>query len=84
MLLGESDAIAALYDRYAKSAYSIAFQVLRDPVQAEGIVSDLFLFIWHEPGPFLQITGGLAPVLASMARKRAINLLLQGRESGDR
>lgn len=75
IILGESEAITSLYDRYASEAYSIAHRILRDTVLAEGIVSDLFLSLWRDPRPFLQIRGSLSPALATMARDRAVALL---------
>jgi DNA-directed RNA polymerase specialized sigma24 family protein len=77
ILLGDDDAIAALYDRYAKAAYSIALRILRDPALAEGIVCDLFLALWRDPRPVLQIRGSLSPTLVMLARHRAVASLLQ-------
>ena len=66
--LGDRQALMVLYDRYAAVIYSVGFRVLREPVGSEQILSDIFLDIWRDPIPFLQMTGSLAPTLCLFSR----------------
>src|SRR5690242_304508 len=45
----EADAAAfeALYARYSRPAYSVAFGMLRDAVRAQEVTQDVFLAIWR-------------------------------------
>jgi DNA-directed RNA polymerase specialized sigma24 family protein len=72
---GDDLAIALLYDRHSSLVYSVALRVLRNPVLAEQVLADIFIEIWHSPDRIMQITGSLPPLLALIARNRAIGLL---------
>jgi RNA polymerase sigma-70 factor (ECF subfamily) len=41
--LGEAEAIAALYERYAPLVYRIAFRLLQSEAEAEDVLQDVFL-----------------------------------------
>jgi RNA polymerase sigma-70 factor (ECF subfamily) len=41
--LGEADALAVVYDRYAATVYRIAYGLLRDAAEAEDLVHDVFV-----------------------------------------
>lgn len=43
---GDESAFAALYNRYWKKVYSMAFMYVRSPQAAQDIVQDVFLKIW--------------------------------------
>jgi DNA-directed RNA polymerase specialized sigma24 family protein len=74
---GDQQAIAALYDRYARVVYSVALRVLGDPAPAEQILTAVFLEVWRSPKRFMQITGSLSPSLAMIARNRAVEMRLR-------
>ena len=40
---GNEQAMAVIYDRYAKIVYSVALRVLRDPASAEDILQEILL-----------------------------------------
>lgn len=79
---GDDLAIALLYDRHASVVYSVALRVLRNPALAEQVLSDIFIEIWRSPDRIMQITGSLSPLLALIARNRAIGLLQHRAPSG--
>ena len=52
---GDREALAALFERYARLTRSVALRILRDTAEAEDLVQDLFLFIERKCGIFNQI-----------------------------
>jgi len=73
----ETAALAALYDRHAGHVLGVAHRVLRDRAEAEEVVQDLFLQLWHAPARFDAHRGKLTSWLFVMARNRALDRLRQ-------
>jgi RNA polymerase sigma-70 factor (ECF subfamily) len=44
---GDVKAFDALFAKYSKRVYAFAFRYLKSDVDAEGVVQDLFLYIWN-------------------------------------
>ena len=70
---GEEYAIEILYERYHRSAYSLAYRVLRDPLAAEDIVQDTFLSIWRKASSYQAQHGSVHSWLHAIVRHRAID-----------
>lgn len=68
-------ALEVLYDRYARSVYSLALSILRDPGAAEEVTQELFLHVWQYPQLYDAACGPLGPWLLRSARNRAIDVL---------
>ncbi|MCX7623053.1 MAG: sigma-70 family RNA polymerase sigma factor [Thermomicrobium sp.] len=68
-------ALAALYDRYARSVYSLALSIVRDRAVAEDITQELFLQLWQYPELYDAERGRFAPWFLRAARNRAIDAL---------
>jgi RNA polymerase sigma-70 factor (ECF subfamily) len=68
-------ALATLYDRYARLAFSVAFRVVGQHQLAEEITLDVFQNVWRAAGSFRQDRGRFATWLMSVARHRAIDEL---------
>src|SRR5262249_13261630 len=49
---GDRDALAVLYDRYGRAAYSLARRILTDAALAEDAVQEAFLAIWKQAARF--------------------------------
>ncbi|MBX6341873.1 MAG: sigma-70 family RNA polymerase sigma factor, partial [Thermomicrobiaceae bacterium] len=78
---GSQHAMASLYDRYARSMYSLALYMLRDARGAEDVVQDVFLTFWQHPESYVSERGPLGPWLLRVTRNRAIDILRRrGRE----
>jgi RNA polymerase sigma-70 factor, ECF subfamily len=71
---GDSTALIALYDRYAKLVYSVAFRVLRSRASAEDVSQELFMGLWERPLQS-QGTGTLHGWMLVASRNRSISIL---------
>ena len=70
---GEPPAMAELYDRYGKLAYSVIYRIVRDVGVAEDLVQEAFLRVWNRAQGFDAERGALGPWLLAVARNRAID-----------
>ena len=70
----DPQALAALYGKYAKVVYSVAFRVLHDPSAAEDVLQEIFMQAWRKPGACSVARGSLAGWLAILARNRSIDV----------
>jgi len=80
----EPQAMADLYDRFGRLAYSLIFSVVRDTGVAEDLVQETFLRVWNRVGGFDPDRGALGPWLLAIARNRAIDYLRSARAKMDR
>jgi RNA polymerase sigma-70 factor (ECF subfamily) len=69
----EPQAMADLYDRFGRLAYSVILSVVRDPSIAEDLVQETFLRVWNRAHAFEPGRGALGPWLLTIARNRAID-----------
>jgi RNA polymerase sigma-70 factor (ECF subfamily) len=80
---GHEDALAELYDRYGRLAYSVALRILNDTGRAEDAVQEAFLNLWKNAGRFDASRGSLRRWLMSTVRNRSIDYL-RGRAAHER
>lgn len=71
----DPQALADLYDRYGRAAYSLILRVVRDPGIAEDLVQETFLRVWNRVHGFDADKGAVGPWLLAVARNRAIDFL---------
>jgi RNA polymerase sigma-70 factor (ECF subfamily) len=78
----DPQALAELYDRYGRLAYSLILRVVRDAAIAEDLVQETFLRVWNRAQGFDSEKGAIGPWLLAVARNRAIDYLrsVSGRE----
>jgi RNA polymerase sigma-70 factor (ECF subfamily) len=72
---GERDALAALYDRYARAAYSLARRIVRDPSHAEDVVQEAFLAVWRSAGRFDATRARPSTWILTLVHNKAIDVL---------
>ena len=71
----EPQAMADLYDRFGRLAYSLIYRIVRDSGTAEDLVQETFLRIWNRVQAFDAERGSLGPWVLAVARNRAIDYL---------
>lgn len=69
----DPDAMADLYDRFGKLAWSVIFAIVRDGATAEDLVQETFLRVWNRVHAFEAGRGSLGAWLLAVARNRAID-----------
>ena len=79
----EPKAMADLYKRCGRLAYSVILRVVRNVAVAEDLTQETFLRIWNRVGSFDAERGALTPWVLTVARNRAIDYLrsIDGRMS---
>jgi RNA polymerase sigma-70 factor (ECF subfamily) len=80
---GDRPALADLYDRHASRLAALVAHILRDPAQAEDVVHDVFVEVWHHAHAFDASRGNVRAWLTVRARSRALDRLGR-RARGDR
>jgi RNA polymerase sigma-70 factor (ECF subfamily) len=71
----DPQALAELYDRYGRMAYSLVLRVVRDGAIAEDLVQETFLRVWNRVHSIDSEKGTIGPWLLAIARNRAIDYL---------
>ena len=72
---GDQHALGALYDRYGKRAYGLAFRVLRDSALAEEAVQDAFLTVWRQAAKYDRARGTASTWILTLVHRRAVDLV---------
>lgn len=75
----DETALAELYDRLAPWVLGLATRILRDPAEAEEVLSDVFTQIWTHVEQHDSSRGTLVPWVLSITRNRALDGLRRRR-----
>lgn len=75
VVLGDEDAFAALYDRYAAAVFGAAVRLLGDRNVAEEVVQETYLALWNRADRFNPAAGSLVGWLLTIARNRSVDRL---------
>lgn len=71
----DPQAMADLYDKYGRIAYSLILRIVRDSSIAEDLVQETFIRVWTRVQAFDSERGALGPWLLAVARNRAIDYI---------
>ena len=71
----DPEAFAALYDRHARAAYSLAYRMMGERQAAEDIIQDAFLKAWRAAGSYRVQRGSVRTWLLSIVHNRGIDQL---------
>jgi RNA polymerase sigma-70 factor (ECF subfamily) len=71
--IGDREALATLFERYARLTRSVAGRILRDAAEAEDLVQDLFLYIERKCGIFDSSKSTARSWIVQMTYHRAID-----------
>jgi RNA polymerase sigma factor (sigma-70 family) len=72
---GDEHALGALYDRYGKLAYGLAFRVLRDSALAEDAVQDAFVTVWRQAATYDRARGKASTWILTLVHRRAVDIV---------
>ncbi len=76
-------ALAELYDRHSRLAYSVIIRILGSPSDAEEILQETFVRVWSRADTYDALLGSPATWLTRIARNRAIDRLRARRVRAD-
>jgi RNA polymerase sigma-70 factor (ECF subfamily) len=79
----DADALAEIYDRHARSVYSLAFRIVGEQAEAEDIVQEVFSQAWGQASKYAPDRGPVVAWLLTMTRSRAIDRLRARRARPD-
>jgi RNA polymerase sigma-70 factor (ECF subfamily) len=71
----DPQALAELYDRFGRLAYSLILRVVRDAAITEDLVQETFLRVWNRIHSLDAEKGSIGPWLLAVARNLAIDYL---------
>jgi RNA polymerase sigma-70 factor (ECF subfamily) len=71
----EQSALAELYDRYGRTAYGLAFRILRDQALAEDAVQEAFLTVWRTASRFVPERGKASTWILTLVHRRAVDVV---------
>ncbi|MCM8747606.1 sigma-70 family RNA polymerase sigma factor [Thermomicrobiaceae bacterium CFH 74404] len=71
----DADALVALFDRYNRLAFGLAYRILGDAFVAEEVVQDAFMSIWRHAASYDLSRGTVRTWLLTIVRNRAIDQL---------
>jgi len=72
---GDQTALAELYDRVGRTAYGLAFRVLRDDRLAEDAVQEAFLAVWRGAAGFSAERAKATTWIFTLVHRRAVDLV---------
>ena len=74
---GNKSALVALYDRYSRLVYTIAWRILNSGPEAEDLTQEIFLHLWQKSA-YNPNRGPLSRFLSTVTRNRAIDRVRSG------
>ncbi len=76
---GSKDALSALYDRYARQAFSLSLRMVENQGLAEEVVQDVFMTVWTRGTTYRSERGPFSAWLLSVTHNRCIDELRKRR-----
>ncbi|GAY11995.1 sigma-70 family RNA polymerase sigma factor [Pseudonocardia sp. N23] len=70
---GDATALAALYDRYGRPAFSLARRICVDEGIAEDVVQEVFLAVWRDPARFDPARGAFGSWLMTLVHHKSVD-----------
>ncbi len=69
----ETDALAALYDRWSSTVRSLVARIVGDPSDTDEVVEEVFWQLWQQADRFDATRGRVAVWMLTIARSRALD-----------
>src|ERR1700691_3582130 len=73
IVVGDKEALACLFHRYARLVRSVGYKILRDDSEADDLLQDVFLFIHQKSAVFDSSRSSARSWIVAMAYQRAID-----------
>ena len=73
--LGSAEALAVLYDRYARVVHTFASRMLDDRHAGEELLQEVFVRVWRQAGTFAPERGSFVTWLLSITHNMAIDAI---------
>jgi RNA polymerase sigma-70 factor (ECF subfamily) len=73
--LGSADALAVLYDRYARVVHTFATRMLNDRHAGEELLQEVFVRVWRQAGTYAPGRGSFVTWLLSITHNMAIDAI---------
>ena len=70
---GDETALTRLFHRHSRLVFSVAMRVLQEREDAEDVLQEVFMQIWKRPPVIDDTHQSAGPLLAVMARNRAVD-----------
>ena len=83
IVTGDEAALAELYDRHSRLAYTLIMRILGSPSDAEEVLQETFVRVWSRADTYDAVQGSPATWLTRIARNRAIDRLRARRVRGN-
>ena len=71
----DSKALAVLYDRHGRAAYSLAFRMMGERQAAEDLVQEAFLYVWRGARSYRAERGSVRTWMLTIVHNRGIDQL---------
>lgn len=71
----QPEALSALYDRYGRLIFSLAYNIVGDQATAEEVAQDVFLRVWENAASYRVEQAKVTTWITSITRYRAIDVL---------
>jgi RNA polymerase sigma-70 factor (ECF subfamily) len=71
----DPEALATLYDRHSRSAYSLAYRMMGERQAAEDLIQEVFLKVWRAAESYRSERGTVRTWILSIIRNRSIDQL---------
>jgi RNA polymerase sigma-70 factor (ECF subfamily) len=72
---GDSNALAALYDRHVSAVFAVCIRILRDASEAEEVLEEIFWELWARRDRYDAARSSPFSYLMTLARSRALDRL---------
>ncbi len=71
--VGDAEALAALYDRHGRMAYSLAYRMMGEKQEAEDVVQEAFIKVWRSAGGYRAERGSVRTWILSIVHNCGID-----------
>jgi RNA polymerase sigma-70 factor (ECF subfamily) len=76
---GDVESFAAVYDRYSRSVYALAWKMLGDPQAAQEVAQEVFEAIWRGARAFVSDRGNVRTWILAMAHHKTVDAMRRQR-----